>query len=530
MRSTIFCASIFVLCSSVFAQAPFPLTPGLGHLHRVVTTKNAEAQRYFDQGLRYVYAFNHDAAVQSFKRATELDPDLAIGYWGMALALGPNINMDVDPEREKQAYDLAQTALAHAPHASPKERDMIDVLVKRYWKDPGADLKKLGAGYAAGMRELHAKYPDDPDIGALFAESLMDLHPWKFWTHDGKPTEDTLEIVSVLESVLKSHPKHMGANHYYIHAVEGSPSPQRALPSARRLTTLAPAAGHLVHMPAHVYQRTGNYAAAAEANAAGARADRVFVKAHGEGMYSMMYYNHNLDFGAASYAMDGRFAKAKQFADEVSANASKMVREMPPIEPFTLGSLKVLLRFGKWRNVLEAPDTNAGPYAKTFQHFARGVAFARLGNAAGARSEQKELGAAKTGLTDDTGFLQNSGKALATVMEPLLQGQIAEAEGNRDAAIAAYRRAVDAEDGLYYDEPADWFYPTRETLGGALLRNGNFADAEKVFRDDLARNPNNPRSLFGLAEALKKQKKPSAKTTAAFNKAWRGEPLRAADL
>ena len=513
------------------AAAPFPLTPGLGHLHRAVTTKNDEAQRYFDQGLRYVYAFNHDAAVQSFQHATQLDPDLALGYWGAALALGPNINMDVDPAREKQAYDLAQTALAHAQHASPKERDMINVLVKRYSNDPGADLKKLAADYAAGMRELHAKDPDDPDIGALFAESLMDLHPWKLWTHSGEPAnDDTLEIVKVLESVLATHPQHMGANHYYIHAVEGSPHPQRALQSARRLKSLAPAAGHLVHMPAHIYQRTGDYAAAAEANAAGARADRVFVKAHGEGMYSMMYYNHNLDFGAASYAMDGRFAKAKQFADEVSANASKMVKEMPPIEPFTLGSLKVLLRFGKWRDVLEAPDQGAGPYAKTFRHFARGVAFARLGNAAGARSEQKQLDAAKTGLTDETGFLQNSGKALATVMEPLLQGQIAEAEGNRDAAIAVYRRAVEAEDGLDYDEPADWFYPTRETLAGALLRNGNFADAEKVFRDDLARNPNNPRSLFGLAEALKKQKKPSAKTAAAFRKVWLGEPLRAGDL
>ena len=531
MRSTIVCASIIVLCASVFAQAPFPLTPGLGDLHHAVTTKNDEAQRYFDQGLRYVYAFNHDAAVQSFKRATELDPDLALGYWGMALALGPNINMDVDPQREKQAYDLAKIAAAHNKHASPKERDMIDVLAKRYSEDPGADLKKLSADYAAGMRELHAKYPEDPDIGVLFAESLMDLHPWKLWTHSGEPAnDDTLEIVKVLESVLAAHPGHMGANHYYIHAVEGSPSPQRALPSARRLTSLAPAAGHLVHMPAHIYQRTGNYAGAAEANAAGARADRDFVKAHGEGMYSMMYYNHNLDFGAASYAMDGRFTKAKQFADEVSANASKLVREMPPIEPFTLGSLKVLLRFGKWRKVLEAPDTDAGPYAKSFRHFARGVALARLGNAAGARSEQKELDAAKTGLTDETGFLQNSGKALATVMEPLLQGQIAEAEGNRDAAIAAYRRAVEAEDGLYYDEPADWFYPTRETLGGALLRNGNFADAEKVFREDIARNPNNPRSLFGLAEALKKQKKPSAKTVAAFRKVWRGQPLHAGDL
>ncbi|MEO8035831.1 MAG: hypothetical protein ABI837_15450, partial [Acidobacteriota bacterium] len=239
------------LCLPLLAQAPPSPPPpsldaGLGSGHRKVTTTSADAQRFFDQGMRYVYAFNHEAAIRSFQQATQLDPNLALGYWGVALALGPNINMDVDPDREKQAWEAEQAALAHAPAASPRERDMIDALSKRYSNDPKADLRKLQVDYSAAMRDLFKKYPDDSDIGTLYAESLMDLRPWKFWSHDGKPNEDTEEIVRVLESVLARHPNHVGANHYYIHAVEASPHPERALSSASRLRTLAPAAGHLV--------------------------------------------------------------------------------------------------------------------------------------------------------------------------------------------------------------------------------------------------------------------------------------------
>lgn len=530
--------AILVLCPPAPAQehsmpvpaTAVPLESGLGDLHFAVTTRNAEAQRYFDQGMRSIYGFNHEIAVASFKRATELDPDLALGYWGQALALGPNINMDVDPAREDQAFEAEKVALAHLPSASPKERDLINVLAKRYANESGADLKKLSLEYSNGMRRLHAKYPDDADIGALFAESLMDLHPWHLWTHDGKPAHGTEEIVSVLESVLAAHPDHMGANHYYIHAVEGSPHPERALPSANRLAALAPSAGHLLHMPAHIYQRTGNYAAAAEANAAGARADREFMKVHGaDNVYSMMYYNHNLDFGAASYAMAGDFDKAKEFADEESANAAKVVREMPPIDPFTTASLKVLLRFARWNDILNAPEA-AGPYSTAFRHFARGTAYAHLGKLTEARAEQKQLDAARGGLSEDTGFMQNSPKMLGSIASMLLDGQIAEAAGHGAEAVAAYRRAVAAEDQLSYDEPADWFYPTRETLGAALLRQKDSAGAEKVFRADLDRNPNNPRSLFGLWKALQAQKKSHAKTKAAFEKSWRGGALRLEDL
>ena len=516
------------------AAAPPPpaIEQGLSELHHPVTTTNAEAQRYFDQGLRYVYAFNHEQAVASFEHAAQLDPQLAMAHWGAALALGPNINMDVDPAREKQAYDAVQAALAHASSASEKERDTIAALAKRYSADPAADLKQLSRDYSAAMRALVAKYPDDLDLATLYAESLMDLHPWRLWTHDGAPGEDTLEIVRVLESVLQRNPHHLGANHYYIHAIEGSANPERALHSAERLRTLAPAAGHLVHMPAHIFERTGNYLLAAEANARGAERDREFAKKYGnENVYMMMYYNHNLDFGAASYAMAGDFDSAKKFADEMSANAVMIAAQMPPVEAFASASLKVLVRFGRWADVLKATSTNAaaGPLSTAFLHYARGLAFAHLGNVAGAQREQQAFVAATVQLPDDPGFLQNSPKTLGVVAGALLDGAVAEASGDRTAALASYRRAVAAEDALQYNEPADWFYPTRETLGAALLRGGDAAGAEAVFRDDLKMHPKNPRSLQGLEESLAAQQKPGSKERAAFRAAWHGGPLRMAD-
>lgn len=533
-----FAALVLVPCLAIAQEhtMPMPSSPaisldaGLGDLHHPVSTKNSQAQQFFDQGLRYVYAFNHEQAVKSFQHAGELDPNLAIAWWGAALALGPNINMDVDPDREKQAYDAVHTAMSKSDHASQKEKDMIATLAKRYSNDPGADLKKLAVDYSNAMRDLSKKYPNDLDIATLFAESLMDLHPWKFWTLDGKPTEGTPEILSTLESVLKRDPHHMGANHYYIHATEASPNPEKALASAKRLKTLAPGAGHLVHMPAHTLERTGNYAAAAAANVAGARADREFMKKYGnENLYSAMYYNHNLDFGAASYAMIGDYANAKKLADEVSANAASLIKMLGDIEAITSDSMRVLVRFNKWADVLKMPEA-AGPMSTMFRHFARGSAFAKAGDVAAAEQEQKLLETSRTALPEMNMVLQNQPGDVGKVASALLAGRIAEAKGDSDAAIAAYQRAVAAEDALSYDEPADWFYPTRETLGGALLRAGKPGEAEAVFREDLKRNPNNPRSLFGLSEALKAQKKPSAKYAQSFKQMWKGGPLKTEDL
>jgi tetratricopeptide (TPR) repeat protein len=519
-----------LLAAAATAQTAIPLEPGLGAVHWPVSTKNAAAQKYFDQGMKYLYGFNHEAAIASFQHATQLDPDLAMGHWGAALALGPNINMDVDPDREKRAYDEVHTALANESHASGKERDLIAALTKRYSNDPKADLKVLGRDYSVAMGALTKKYPNDLDVATLYAESLMDLHPWKFWSHDGKPNEGTTEIVSVLESVLRRNPNHLGANHYYVHAIEASPHPERALASATRLRTLAPSSGHLVHMPAHIYERTGNYAGAARANANAADTDRVFIKHHGgQSMYAAMYYNHNLQFGLASYAMTGRFAEARKMADEFSTNATMMAKEMPPAESFAASTLLLLVRFGRWNDVLKTAPVEVGPLSTTFTHFARGSAFAKLGDVAGAQTEQKAFEAARANVPDDPGLFQNSERAVAEVATRVLAGRIAEARGDSQQAIAEYTKAVAQEDTLDYDEPTDWFYPTRETLGAALLRSHLYSDAEKVFRADLARNPHNPRSLYGLAAALRAQKKDTAPVTAEFGRVWEGGKLSLAD-
>jgi tetratricopeptide (TPR) repeat protein len=507
------------------------LEEGLGNEHFAVTTSSSEAQKFFDQGMRYVYAFNHEEAVRSFTHAGELDPNLAMAWWGSALALGPNINMDVDPDREKQAYDAVQTALTKSARSSEKERDLIDALAKRYTSDPSADLHKLGEDYSHAMSAVAKKYPDDPDINTLFAESMMDLRPWKFWSHDGKPAEGTEEIVRVLKGVLKEHPNHVGANHYLIHAVEASPNPADAVKSAERLKTLAPSAGHLVHMPAHIYQRTGNYSGAAQANVNGAVADRAYIKKAGNGgMYPTMYYNHNLAFGSVSFAMIGRYDEAKKLGDEFAANAVMLARDVPPVEGFVAWPAFLAARSGRWSDVLKMDMAGAGPMSSMFLAFARGVAHAAVGNILGAQSDLKELEKVRETLTDETGFLQSSQKSIGEVASHALAGRIALARGDMSGAVEHLRLAVEADDKLNYDEPPNWPWPTREMLGAALLKAGRNAEAEATFREDLIRNPHNPRSLYGLAQALRAQKKSAAKTEAEFKRMWQGPPLTMAQF
>jgi tetratricopeptide (TPR) repeat protein len=534
-----FALALALVSSTLFAQEhtmdmsapPVALETNLGTHHHKVSTTNAEAQAFFDQGFRYLYAFNHESAVRSFQRATELDPDLAMGYWGAALALGPNINMDVDPDREKQAFAIEQQALAKREHASAVERDLIDALALRYSDKPDADLKKLAGEYAAAMRGLAKKYPDDLDIATLFAESLMDLNPWKFWNPDGTANAGTEEIVSTLESVLKRDPKHVGGNHYYIHAVEASKHPEKALKAADRIAALSPGAGHLVHMPAHIYQRTGNYSGAAIANEKGAEADRAYIAKFGmEGMYAPMYYNHNLSFGAVSHSMQGSYEPAVKMIDEFGANVGPFAKVMPPVEVMAAWPMLVRLRFNRYDEVLATADPATGPASTGLWHFARGAALAATGKADEAEAELKALEAAT--FSDEPGLLLNTAKALADVAKPLLRGRIAAARGDWAAAVTSYEAAAKAEDALTYDEPPDWILPSREALGAALLRSGKPAAAEAAFRADLERNPSNPRSLFGLASALKAQKKTSAakKVQAEFRKVWKGNALKIEDL
>lgn len=530
-------AAVFVLLAtacSLFAQSKSPvLIPGLGQHHHTISTNNPEAQRFFDQGLALVFGFNHEEAARSFRQASKLDPQSAMAFWGIALALGPCINLDVDPPHEKAAYEAVQKALSLAPGATERERAYIQALAKRYSSDPEVDLRKLDMEYANAMRELSKQYPDDLDAATLYAESLMDLHPWKLWDLEGRPTKGTEEIVVVLESVLRRDPNHLGANHYYIHATEASSHPEWALVSAKRLETLAPEAGHLVHMPAHTYMRVGDYSAAAHSTAAGAEIDRVYLRKSGTtgSMYDMMYYCHNLHFLAASSSMEGNFAHAKLAADELAAHVGPMLHDMPIAEVYVPTPIFVLMRFHRWDEVLKLPPPDASlPMTTAFWHFARGSAFAAKGQIAMAQAERKILETAREGTPADLefSFYSNKANSFLALAANILDARIATAQADTERAIQYWEKSVEIEDKLYYGEPPEWFYPVRESLGGALLLNGQAGRAEVVFRTDLEQYPRNPRSLFGLLRALEAQKKSAnvEEVRKEFEAAWKNADVR----
>jgi tetratricopeptide (TPR) repeat protein len=528
---------VFVLVAgvcSLFAESKSPvLMPGMGQHHHTISTKSPEGQRFFDQGLTLIFAFNHEEAARAFRRASELDPQSAMPFWGIALALGPCINLDVDPSHEKAAYEAVQKAWSLAPGASEVERAYIQALAKRYSSDAKVDLRKLDAEYAHAMRELSKRYPDDLDAATLYAESLMDLSPWKLWSLDGRPAENTEEIVAVLESVLRRDSDHIGANHYYIHAVEASTRPERALASARRLETLAPAAGHLVHMPAHIYFRAGEYRAAARSNALAAEIDRAYLRESRTigSMYDILYYAHNLQFLAAAYSMEGRFADAKQAADDLAVHIGPMVLgDMSMAEPYVPTPIFVLLRFHRWDEVLKIPppDSNLVMTA-AFWHFAHGSAAAAKRQIGMAEVERGKLEAARKEIPVDTEFSMFSNKAQAflDLAANILDARIATARADTERAIEYWKNAVQIQDRLYYGEPPEWFYPVRESLGGALLLNGQADQAEAVFRADLEQYPRNPRSLFGLLRSLEAEKKSAGveEVRREFEAAWKNADM-----
>ena len=523
------CVLLAGVCSMFAQSKPVALMPGLGQHHHSISTNSPEAQRFFDQGLTLVFAFNHEEAARSFRRAAEVDPQSAMAYWGVALALGPCINLDVDPPHEKAAYEAMQKAMSLSPHATENERAYIQALATRYSADPGVNLRKLDADYAHAMRNLSGRYPADLDAATLYAESLMDLHPWKLWTLDGRPAEGTVEILAVLESVLRREPNHIGANHYYIHAVEASPHPEWALPSARRLETLAPRAGHLVHMPAHTYFRVGDYAASARSNAIAADTDRVYLRDSGTtgSMYDIIYFAHNLQYLAAADCMQGRFADARQAAKEVVVHIGPMVSTNQAMaEPYVPTLIYVLLRFHRWDDILKLPPPDSHLVVTTaFWHLARGSAAAATGDVEMAERERKTLEAASREIPADTEFSMYSNKARAflDLAANILDARIATAHADRGRAIEYWKNAVQIQDRLYYGEPPEWFYPVRESLGAALMLNGQPAQAESVFRADLEQYPRNPRSLFGLLKSLEAQNKISESEWVGreFEAAWK---------
>lgn len=505
-------------------QKPAQLIAGAGKLHHPVTTKIAEAQKFFDQGLAFIYGFNHDEARRSFERAAQLDPNLAMAWWGIALAVGPNYNEpQIDQSRLEAAVNALEKARQLAAGASAQERAYIEALWKRFsLKD---NLKQGAVDYKDAMADLHQRYPADADAATLYADSLMNLTPWQLWTKDGKPTEYTAQIVTVLEATLRRDPQHLGANHLYIHAVEASNNPGRALPSAARLAALAPASGHIVHMPSHIYIRTGDYEASAKANEAAADVDRQYIRRTGvTGMYPAMYYSHNLHFLVESYNRAGNYRRAADAAAQLADNVRGHLKEMPMLEGFLPSVLFVQLRFNKWEEILKQPEPSADmPVTRAIWHYSRGVALASLRRIQEAEREQKILRELATNMPGETPFGLNTAASVLAIAENILAAQIHSAKGDRQTAIDFWHKAVLAHDALNYDEPPGWYYSVRESLGAALLLNGNPAEAEKVFRRDLENNQSSGRSLFGLAESLKKQGKfDQARTVEQeFRSAWK---------
>lgn len=520
-------------------QAPPPkLFQGMGSLHHPISTPSAEAQKFFDQGLVLFYAFNFDEAALSFIQASRLDPSAPMPYWGIALVLGPTYNTGVNntTTRENSGFIAIQKArkLAAANGIPEVERAYVEALSHRLTDDPHPDLQKLENDYVQSMRELSRKFPGDPDAGTLFAESMMDLRPYRMWTYDGKPAENTLEIVSVLEGVLKRWPNHPGANHYYIHALEASPYPERALASAKRLETSVPAAGHLVHMPAHIYMRLGDFGSAVRVGQAAVAADRVYMRERTipNSAYVMIYAEHNIYFLVFAANMAGDYQTARKSADELEVQIRGMLQDWPETESFLVTKTLVLLRFARWDDVIAMPAPEpARPGLLYFWHFARGCSFAAKGQATQAQVERSAMDKIFDKLPAAQIFgMLDKWSVVNSIATQELDARIAMTDKVGPRAIELWRAAVAREDQAdregYYREPPLWYYPMRESLGAALLRSGNAAEAEKVFREDLGRNPRNPRSLFGLWKALESQKKSeeAEKTRLQFEAAWKGDP------
>ena len=523
-------ALAILLAGSGVLSAKEPLFEGLGSYSRKITTDSAQAQRYFNQGLAFYHGFNQGAAIRSFQEAARLDPKCAMAHWGIALACGPHINFPlVPPPAAELAWKELALAQQNADHASPVERDLIEALGHRYANPQPEDRAPLDQAYADAMRKVWQRYPNDPDAGAFFAEAMMDLRPWDQWTPEGQPNPGTEEILATLDAVLKLDPKHPFANHLYIHAVEASPHPERAEASAERLRTLQPGLAHNVHMPSHIDIRCGRWPEAIATNLNAVEADRRYRQIAGtpKGLFPL-YAAHNRHMLAYAAMMTGQRALALK-------HIRAMVAEFPPdflkanamlAEGYVAMPLEVLVRFGRWDEILAEPDHSAEymPFTRAFHHAARAIAYAAKGNAADARKAQGVyLERAKLVPKDDFIWGNNSCEAILGVVTPMVEGEILVAEGKIDDGIARLRAAIAAEDALKYDEPPGWLIPVRHSLGATLMRNGRSAEAEQVYREDLARIPDNGWSLYGLTESLRAQKKNAdeAKATRAkFQKIW----------
>ena len=507
------------------ARGAPPLFDNLGSLHHPISTTSELAQQYFDQGLRLVYAFNHEEAVRSFEEAARQDPNAAMPYWGIALALGPNINAAMAREEERRAMEAIRHARARLAEAGAAEQAYIEALTKRYVSTKRATRASLDKSYAEAMRRVWRQYPDDPDAGVLFAEALMDLRPWDLWTADGKPKPGTDEIISTLEAVLPNHPDHPGACHYYIHAVEASSQPGRALVCADKLAALMPGAGHLVHMPAHIYARVGKYHDSAERNAQAAQVDEQYLASHElTGDYADGYYSHNLHFLWASLIMEGRSAEALKAARSLIATITEEeARKERSKEQYLAAGFFTLIRFGRWDEMLREPPPPKGMHLlEGIWRLGRGFASVATGRLPGAEGEHHALSGLTKQIRRTKSPDEKLERDLLKIAERLLAGEIAAHRHRYDEAIKALKEAVKIEESLHYSEPPFWPFPVRHYLGPVLLMAERAAEAENEYRTDLKRYPENGWALFGLVQSLKAQRKgsESAEMTGRFENAW----------
>ncbi len=516
------------------ASAPTPLYENLGSLHHTVTTQSEQAQQYFDQGLRLTYAFNHDEAIKSFKQALMYDSTCAMCYWGIAYAQGPNINLPMDSSLVRPAWDASYNAVRLSVNVSPQEQAYIDALSKRYSADPKANRTALDTAWARAIGAVSRKYPTDDDAAVLYAESLMDLRPWNYWTAAGKPrAPSTKEQVKLLEQVVKRNPDHPGACHFYIHAIEASPEARKALPCAQRLGSLMPGAGHLVHMPTHIYIKLGEWELAAEDNAHALHADEEFInERHPTGVYPLGYYTHNFHVMWYALNMLGRSEDALKAARTIGERISPdVVKQIPSLEYFSPTVLYTLVRFSRWDDILQQPAPAAHlRYTTGIWHYARALAFTAKDQTDSAAIERDSLLAIADELPADQMLNLNSSKSLLEIAKAHLAGEMAAGAGQVDEAVARLQAAIQGEDQLVYDEPPAWYMPLRQRLGTILLAAGRPVRAEKIFRDDLDRRPENGWSLYGLAQSLRAQNKlkPAEKIEERFERAWKTADVKLA--
>ena len=503
----------FVLSGPLLSGAPaIPLLDTLGSHTHPVTTSSPEAQRYFDQGLRFLFGFNHGAAIRSFQEAARLDPTCAMAHWGIALANGPHINFPlVPPPAAELAWAELQLAQQHATKATPVEQALITALSHRYANPQPEDRSALDLAYANAMRDVWKKFPADADVGVFFAEAMMDLRPWDQWTPEGQAQPGTDEILATLDAVLKLDLDHPFANHLYVHTVEASPHPARAVPHADRLLHLQPGLAHNVHMPSHIYIRVGRWHDAVDSNLAAVAADKAYRKIVGPARgFLPVYVAHNEHMLAYAAMMTGRSELCLQhMRDLVTGLSPEFLQEFnAAAEAWLAMPLEALVRFGRWDEILAEPAHPAGEiFTHAFQHAARGIAFAAKGDSKSARQEQALYLEAAKAVTPDRSFGNNPCQAVLAIVTPMLEGEILVREGRLNDAIVQLRSAIALEDRLHYDEPPGWLIPVRHSLGAVLMAHQRYAEAEAVYRADLARLPANGWSLFGLSEALMRQHK-----------------------